>query len=176
MSQASKHVNWCLIKAKKEIEESEKQGKRKKHRGLLEIEPDIEIAKKHIEKAMHNLNLISLLEKQGFSDWSVNAAFYAIYHCFLAIALKFGYESRNQACTISLIEHLKEQGKVDIDNKYIEMLKYAEVEEEKDNSIIEMREEFTYGIKISTQDKEKIKELVEECKALIDATKEIVYS
>jgi len=175
MSRASKHVKWCLNKAKKEIEECEQRGKRKKHRGLLEIEPDIEAAKKHIEKATHNLNLIDILEKQGFSDWSVNAAFYAIYHCFLAIASKFGYESRNQTCTVSLIEHLKEEGKIDINDKYIDMLKYAEVEEEKDSSIIEMREEFTYGIKVSTQDKKRIKELVEECKTLIDIAKEIVY-
>jgi uncharacterized protein (UPF0332 family) len=164
-----------LNKAKKEIEECEKQGKRKKHRGLLEAEQDIEIAKKHIEKATHNLSLIDILEDQGFSDWSVNAAFYAIYHCFLAIASKFGYESRNQTCTISLIEYLKEKGKIDIDKKYIDMLKYAKVEEEKGNSIIEMREELTYGIKVSPKDKRKIKELVEECKNLIDITKEIVY-
>ena len=176
MSQASKHVKWCLNKAKKEIEECEKQGKRKKHWGLLETEPDTEIAKKHVEKATHNLNLIGILEDQGFSDWSVNAAFYAIYHCFLAIASKFGYESRNQTCTISLIEYLREEGKIDIDNKYIDMLKYAEVEEEKANSIIEMREEFTYGIKVSPKDKKKIKELVEECKNLIDIAKEIVYA
>jgi len=175
MSQASKHVKWCLNKAKKEIEECEKVGKRKKHRGLLEKEPNIEIAKKHIEKAIHNLNLIELLEKQGFSDWSINAAFYAIYHCFLAIASRFGYESRNQTCTISLIEYLKEEEKINIDDKYIDMLKYAEVEAEKENSIIEMREEFTYGIKFSPENKKKINELVEDCKNLIDLVKEIVY-
>jgi uncharacterized protein (UPF0332 family) len=174
MSQASNQVKWCLNKAKKEIEECEKLGKRKKHRGLLKTESDIEVAKKHIEKAIHNLKLINILEKQGFSDWSVNAAFYAIYHCFLAIASRFGYESRNQTCTISLIEYLKEEGKIEIDDKYINMLKYAEVEEEKADSIIEMREELTYGIKIS-QDKKKIKDLVEECKNLIDVVKGIIY-
>lgn len=51
MSQASKQVKWCLNKAKREIEECEKLGKRKKHKGLLEIEPDIEIAKQHIKKS-----------------------------------------------------------------------------------------------------------------------------
>ncbi len=37
MSQASKQVEWCLSKAKKEIEECKKLGKRAKHRGLLKI-------------------------------------------------------------------------------------------------------------------------------------------
>ncbi len=35
MSQASKYVEWCLSKARKEIEECRKLGKREKHRGLL---------------------------------------------------------------------------------------------------------------------------------------------
>lgn len=38
MSQASKYVQWCLHKAKKEIEECKKLGKRAKHRGLLQGE------------------------------------------------------------------------------------------------------------------------------------------
>ena len=42
MSQASKHVEWCLNKAKKEIEECKKLGKRQKHRGLLKTNPNID--------------------------------------------------------------------------------------------------------------------------------------
>lgn len=175
MSQASNHIEWCLNKAKKEIEECEKLGKRKKHRGLLKVEPDIETAKKHVEKAKHDLKAITYLLKGNFPDISASMVFYSMYHCFLAIAIKFGYESRNQTCTISLMEYLKEKGEVDIDSKYIDMLKYAEVDEEQENSIIEMREELTYGVDISTEDKKKMKELMEECKKLIDFTKEIVY-
>lgn len=74
------------------------------------------------------------------------------------------------------MEYLKEEEKIDIDSKYIDMLKYAEVDEEKEGSIIEMREEFTYGIKVSPEDKNKIKELIEECKKLMDITKDIVHS
>lgn len=37
MSQASKHVGWCLKKANKEIEECKKFGKKLKHRGLLKV-------------------------------------------------------------------------------------------------------------------------------------------
>lgn len=176
MSQGSKQVKWCLNKAKKEIEECKKSGKREKHRGLLEIRPDSELAKKHVEKAVHNLKAINILLKSDFSDVCMNMIFYSMYHCFLAIAAKFGYESRNQTCTVSLIEHLKEEEKIDIDSEYIEMLKYAEFEEKQKSSVIEMREEFTYGIEISNEDTEKIKKLVEECKKLIDKTKGVVYN
>ncbi len=175
MSQASNQVKWCLDKAKKEIEECEKLGKRKKHRGLLSIKPDIETAKKHIEKAKHNLKAINHLQKGNFSDISISMVFYSMYHCMLAIVAKFGYESRNQTCTISLIEYLKEEDKIEIDSKFIEMLKYIEAEDEQESNVIEMREEFTYGIEIPAKDKTEIKELIEKCKELIDITSEIVH-
>ncbi|MBU0615415.1 MAG: HEPN domain-containing protein [Nanoarchaeota archaeon] len=175
MSQASNQVKWCIIKAKKEIEECEKQGKRKKHRGLLEISESIEIAKQHIEKAKHNLKAVNFLLKGDFSDLCISTLFYAMYHCFLAIASKFGYESRNQTCTIALIEWLKEEGKIEIDDKYLDMLKYADVVEKEEDSVIEMREESTYGIELSAENMEKINQLIEDCKRLIDSTMEILH-
>ena len=42
-------------------------------------------------------------------------------------------------------------------------------------SVIEMREDYTYGIQISVKDEAKITELKKICKELIDITKEIVY-
>src|SRR3989344_9191594 len=102
MSQASKHIEWCLNKAKKEIEECKRRGKRQTHRGLLKTDPDITEARKHLEKAEHNLIGITKFKDIGFSDWSMSAGFYCVYHCFLAIAAKFGYESGNQTCTVSL--------------------------------------------------------------------------
>ena len=50
MSQASKHVKWCIAKANKEVQEAKELGKSPKHRGLLEINPNIEEAGKHITK------------------------------------------------------------------------------------------------------------------------------
>ena len=91
MAQASKHVEWCLRKANKEIEECKKLGKRPKHRGLLKSGPDLEEAEKHLVKAKHNLDGITKFKEIGFSDWSMSTGFYCIYHCFLAIAAKFGY-------------------------------------------------------------------------------------
>lgn len=175
MLQASKHVKWCLDKAKKEIEECKRSGKRVKHRGLLRVNPNIDSAKKHIGKAEHNLNAISQFKEIGFSDWSIVAGFYSIYHCLLAIAIRFGYESRNQACTIALMNHLKEEGKVVINTKFINLLKDADIEEIQENKIIEMREDYTYGIEISVKDESKIKNLIKTCKEAIDTTKGVVF-
>src|SRR3989344_3691051 len=176
MSQASKHVEWCINKAKKEVEECKKLGKRIKHRGLIKIEPNIEEAKRHIKKAEHDFNAISIFNEDGFSDWSITAGFYCIYHCFLAIATKFGYESKNQTCTISLIEHLREENKIIIDKKFIEMLKYHNINEIQESKIIEEREHYTYGTEVSVKDKTKINDLMGNCKEIIDITKEIIFN
>ncbi|MBI2112707.1 hypothetical protein HYT52_04190 [Candidatus Woesearchaeota archaeon] len=175
MSQASKHVEWCLNKAMKEIEECKKLGKRQKHRGLLKNNPDLEEAKKHLAKAEHDLDGITKFREIGFSDWSMSAGFYCIYHNFLAIAAKFGYESSNQTCTIALMRFLKETGKISFDEKFIEALEYEELEESKENSVIELREDYTYGVQITVKDEAKINELKKICKELIDITKEIIY-
>ena len=127
MSQAHNHVKWCLAKAEKEIEESKKLGKSPKHKGLLKIKPNIQESEGHIAKAEHNLKAVTRFKEIGFSDWSIAAGFYSIYHCFLAIASKFGYESKNQTCTVALIEWLKEDGKVNINSRFIDMLKQADI-------------------------------------------------
>lgn len=175
MSQASKHVDWCINKANKEIEECKKLGKRAKHRGLIKANPDIEEAKEHLAKAEHNLEGISKFREIGFSDWSMSAGFYCIYHCFLAIAAKFGYESSNQTCTISLMKFLKESNKIALDEKFISLLEYEDMEEVKENSVIDLRENYTYGVQISVKDEAKVNELKKICKELIDVTKEIIF-
>ena len=175
MSQASNQVEWCLNKAKKEIDQCAKLGKRPKHRGLLEIDINLEDARKHLAKAEHNLAGITRFKEIGFSDWSMSAGFYCIYHCFLAIAARFGYESGNQTCTISLIRFLKENRKISVDEKYINLLEYEEAGNIHDNSIINMREDYTYGVQISVEDETKLNDLKKNCKELIDITKQIIY-
>jgi hypothetical protein len=195
MSQASKHVEWCLNKAAKELEECKKLGKRPKHRGLLKSNPDIEEAKKHLAKAEHNLRGITRFKEIGFSDWSMSAGFYCAYHCFLAIGARFEYESANQTCTISLMRYLKENDKIKLDEKYIELLEYhenppkadfqdaekrklsvhEEMEDVKEDSVIDLREDYTYGVQISVKDEAKLNDLKRICKELIDITKQIIY-
>lgn len=49
------------------------------------------------------------------------------------------------------------------------------MEERAENKIIDLREDYTYGIQISVKDETKINELQKVCKELIDATKGIVF-
>jgi len=123
MSKASKQVDWCIRKAEKEIEECKKLGKRAKHRGLLKVEVNIEEAKNHIEKAEENLRVVTSFDKNNFGFIVISSLFYSMYHCFLAIAAKFGYESGNQTCTISLIEYLIEEKKISLDLKFVDIKK-----------------------------------------------------
>lgn len=133
MANVNKIFDWCL-----------KQGQKgKEHRGIKKIKPDDEEAKKHINKAVHNLKALAYNIKGDFSDWAVSAAFYAMYHALLAILFKIGYESRNQKCTISVIEHLVKENKLDFDLKYISMIKRTSALMPKDAKTL--REEFQYG-------------------------------
>lgn len=175
-TQASKQVTWCLHKALKEIEECKKIGLRIKHRGLLKIAPDKDLARKHLAKAEHNLHAVQRFREIGFSDWSAAGGFYCMYHCFLALAAAFGYESRNQTCTIALIESLKEEGKINLEQKFIDALKSEEVQNIQESSIIEMREDYTYGIEVSFQDKTRIDTLIKMCQELIAETKTIIFT
>jgi len=174
-SQASRQVDWCLKKAIKEIEECRNQKKKARHRGLLKIEPDKNLALRHLQKARHNLEVFRLLRKNNFSDWSVTAGFYVIYHCFLAIAVKHGYESKNQSCTISLIEALQEQGKISINKDIIDFMKYEEEENNHENSIIELREDYTYGVDLQVRDNKHLDKIEKLCIEFIDSAKGIIY-
>ncbi len=67
---------------------------------------------------------------------------------------------------------MKEQGKIGLDSRYIEMLKHSETDDEE--KIIDMREKHTYGVKIPVK-KEDVAELKRLCQEVIDATRKIVY-
>jgi len=174
MSQASKNVDWCLKKAEQEIKECKKLGKRLKHRGLIKTEPNIEEAKNHIKKAEENILFANSIDLNQFGFKAIESLFYSFYHCFLAIAARFGYESGNQTCTMSLIEYPIEENKIGLNKKFIDMMKYEDEQESRCPSIIQMREDYTYGAEISVE-KNKINELFETCRELIEATKIMIY-
>lgn len=169
MSQSSSKVKWCLNKAKKELDETGM------HRGLIEQEQDFKSASLHLAKARHNLNAALFFQKNNYSDWSASAFFYCIYHRFLAILRKFGYESRNQECTIAVIEMLKEQKKIEIDDKFISTLKISQAKED-EHSIIKIRENFQYGTEVEFQRKEEFEKLTQLCKEAIEATSKVIFS
>lgn len=168
MSQVSKKLQWCLNKAQRELEETGL------HRGLVKSEPNLLLAEKHLLKAEHNLDAAIYFEKGGFSDWSMSAFFYCQYHCLLAILLKYGYESRNQECTLAAIETLIEEEKIKLNSKFIDRLKITKVKEI-DHSVIKMREDFQYGVELNFNRQEEFIELIQECKELMESTKNIIY-
>ncbi|MBI2655126.1 hypothetical protein HYX06_01745 [Candidatus Woesearchaeota archaeon] len=58
---------------------------------------------------------------------------------------------------------------------HMDMLKQADIEEIPESKVIEMREEYTYGTKISFEDDTKINRIKADCMEMIDKAKDIIY-
>lgn len=122
----------------------------KKHKGLKKIAPDIKEADGHIEKALHNLRAMEILSKEGFDDWVVSAAFYAMYHSALAILYELGYESRNQECTFTALEHFIDERIINLDKDVVWIIrKTGETVKERDAKTL--REDFQYGVETKVE-------------------------
>jgi len=165
MSHVKNKVEWCLRKALKEKNE------KGKHRGLSKISPDINNARKHIEKSEHYIRA-TLFLKEGFSDISASTVFYSIYHSLLAILSKFGYESGNQECTFALIYVLIQDKKIDLEKEIIDKISSLDLG---NGSIIDLREKYQYGVELSMKE-EIFNENLEIAKKLLGRIKEIVES
>lgn len=130
---------------------------------MVKTKPDLDLAKKHLKKSEHNYGVAQTLERLKIHDWALNVCFYAIYHCFLAILAKYGYESRNQACTITVLLILINEKKLDLDKSMITQFDALDVEKDITNPTVrESREVSTYGVEtsIDSQQVKKVKELV----------------
>lgn len=161
-------VEWCLKKAQGEIAEGGR------HRGLIKVKPNLNLANAHIAKAEHNLLAISKFKEAGFSDWSASAAFYCAYHCFLAILARAGYESRNQECTFALISAMVRQKKIKLDEKTLsEIISIKPEEKAEIPSILQLRELEQYGASTSIDD-ESYGRLLAMSKSILDMAKEII--
>jgi len=166
MSMAKNKVAWCLNKAKKELE------KDTKHRGLVRINADDELAREFIKKAEHNLQVFIDNKRLKHYDWTISMGFYVMYHCCLAIITKFGYESRNQGCTLALIESLIEEKKIeDGFRRYIVAITSGAKDE--DGQIMAMREKYQYTPVIEI-DIEMVEELLGLCQDMIKDAKGII--
>lgn len=167
MTHAENKLSWCLKKA-------ENEGN--KHRGLKETKPDLHKSDDHIKKAEHNFKVMETLINSGFSDWAINASFYAHYHCLLVILQKFGYESRNQECTFAAIEHLIEQGKINLDKADLHRIFTTDRQEKLEEAdIVDLRERFQYGTETIVE-KKTIQDLLTQTKDFIEKTKGILQS
>jgi len=166
MSHAKNKVDWCLKKAEKELKQGDKHG------GFVIIKPDLEKAREHIIKAEHYLKATEYLKKGDFSDVSTSTIFYSMYHCLLAVAVKLGYESRNQECTFALINSLIEDKKIDFEKEILDKIASLEVKPEERTSV-EIREQYQYGTNLRIKD-DLYKELFELAQKVISRTKEII--
>ncbi len=166
MTHAKNKVEWCLRKAEKELKESDK------HRGIVKSKPNLTHAREYIEKAQHYIKATEYNKKGGFSDVSATTVFFSLYHSLLAIAAKFGYESRNQECTFALIYSLIEDGKIDFDREILERIASLEPEDKKKTSI-DVRERFQYGTEFEMEER-LYDDLVKLAKEVLSKAREIV--
>lgn len=167
MSQAKNKLRWCLKKAE---EETKEQGR---HKGLIKIKPDIEKAREHISKSEHYFNATEYLKTGGYSDISASTIFYSMYHCLLAIASKFGYESGNQECTFALIYALIEDNKIEFDKETLDKISALDASKNTEQATIRIREKYQYGTSLSLDDN-TYNELIELTKKVMSKTKVIV--
>lgn len=160
-----KKLEWCLKKGETE---------KRKHRGLRKIEPSMETSKKHIEKAEHNLKFLeSVRNLKEFNDWTFPIAFYSIYHACLAILAHFGYESRNQECTFTIIEKMIGEGKLNLSKDDIETIRSVGEGAEED-TIKFLREEFQYGTDVEAEE-DLVNDMIETTKDFVGKVKGLLY-
>lgn len=145
-------LDWCL-----------KQGQGKEHRGLKEIAPDAEKSKAQLEKAESDLKTMQYLYDGNRTDWVASTAFYAMYHSLLAVLYRMGYESRNQECTITAVEYLIDEGRLDVDKEYIDMIRSARKKEDAKST----REDMQYGAKTILED-ERCKILMHNARSFVE--------
>ncbi len=134
MSQTDNHLKWCL----------------KDERRLVKTKPDLDLAQKHLKKSESNYAVVQTLERLKIYDWILNIGFYSIYHCFLAILSKYGYESKNQSCTVTVILNMIEQKKLNLDKELVLQFDTLEVEKDMASPTVRMEREIsTYGVETS---------------------------
>lgn len=168
MSHIKNKVKWCFKKANKELLE------KGYHKGLIHIESNMELARKHLIKSEHNLEAITRFKKIGFSDWSAPAAFYSVYHALLAILAKFGYESRNQECTFAMIYSLIEDKKINLSKELLFEINALNLDGHQESPrLIEIRELKQYGVSISL-DEHSYNRLKRLSRSFLDQVKEII--
>ena len=130
-------------------------------------------SKEHLAKAEHNLKVAFYLQRGGYTDWCSSGLFHVIYHCFLAILAKFGYETRNQECAFALVASIIEDKKIAINQEDLEKVSALNITEtqESPETAVSIREDYQYSTKVSLENKE-YQELLQLAKCILDKTKE----
>jgi len=154
----------------------------KREGGLRIIISNDALSKSHLQKADHNLIVMTDLSKLEHEDWVVISAYYAMYQSATALLKKIGLESKDHATTTAVLEYffgsqiskdliekfnsLKEKKDkleaITIEEKYINYLWKAK----------QTREALQYGVSIGCKESEMImkhaREVVSKIKLVID--------
>lgn len=102
--------------------------KKKKQRGLEIISPNKELSQGHINKALHNLQVMDDLQTLKHTDWVVVVAYYAMYHGATALLAHIGLESKDHVTTVAILEYFFSK---DIDKNLL--LKFRALKQKKDS-------------------------------------------
>jgi len=162
-------VRDCFLSAKKDGE------KGKKHKGLLIIGRDDEMAEKYVQKAKKNLEICELYKEKRLDYKIPEEWFYTMYYCALAILAKFGVESRSQRCTALFLRYLSNNKIIEYDDEFIDRITvYSDKEKKSD---VDEREDARYGSSVKSEDiMEKYDMMTNVCKRCISQCEEIIYS
>ncbi|MEK6850730.1 MAG: HEPN domain-containing protein [Nanoarchaeota archaeon] len=131
------------------------------------------MARKFISKAEHYLNATEYLNKGNYSDISASTVFYSMYHCLLAIAAKFGYESGNQECTFALISSLIEDKKINFEKNLLDKIAILDTKAQENKTSLEIREKYQYSTSLTLKE-DLYNDLFNLAKEVISKTKEII--
>jgi uncharacterized protein (UPF0332 family) len=77
-----------------------------RERGLRLGRPNHDIARGHMEKADHDLVVMTDLAKLGHEDWVVATAYYAMYQSALSLLAMIGLASKDHSTTAAVLEHI----------------------------------------------------------------------
>lgn len=138
----------------------------KRKRGLRIISPSNYLRDAHINKADHNLIVMTDLYDLGHEDWVVITAYYAMYQSALSLLAKIGMESKEHTTTVAVLDYFFKER---ISKKLID--KFNDMREKKDkikaiiiqDKYIEYmwkakraRETVQYGVSISYHETDEI--------------------
>lgn len=94
----------------------------KVERGLRVLESNNELSVGHIQKADHNLIVMTDLDNLKHEDWVVISAYYSMYQASTALLVKIGLESKDHATTAAVLEYFfGEQLSRDLIKKFDEL-------------------------------------------------------
>lgn len=87
-------IVWCL----------------RQKRGIRIVQPNENLTKAYLKKAISALNTMNAASEIGETDWITTTAYYARYFALYALLVKMGIKSEIHECSIAVASLLTEKG------------------------------------------------------------------